>query len=279
MKTIHVIVDSTAQVPDAMFQRHANLHKISLKIRVGESEWNEDALAPADLFAEVERLNAAPQTSQPPVGEFMQVFEEISANGDEAVVICVSGALSGTFQSAAAAANSIAPGKIEIIDSQSAALGMQRLTETALAMIEAGCLLPEVVSQLKKQVQATHTMILPDSLEYLHKGGRIGGAAKLIGAILKIKPILILRDGKITVLDKVRTKKRAMMRMMEEAANYEALEYLGVVHVEAGEDALLLQEMAKTARPDLEITLTAAGSVVGAHTGPKAVALIYQEKL
>lgn len=279
MKTIHVIVDSTAQVPDDLLRRHANLHKISLKIRVGQNEWNEDDLIPAKMFAEAERLGCMPQTSQPPLGEFMQLFERIAAEGDEAVVICVSGALSGTVQSAAAAANSVAPGKIEVIDSQTAALGIRRLAETALAMADAGCALPEIVSALKARVRVTHTMILPDSLEHLHKGGRMSSAAKLIGTILKIKPVLVLKDGNITVLDKVRTKKRAMLRMAEEVARYKALDYLGVVHVTADEDAMLLREMAKAARPGEEITLTAAGSVVGAHTGPNAVAFIYQERL
>lgn len=279
MKNIHIVLDSTAHVESELLQKYKNLHKVSLKVRIADQEWDEDELSAHDLFIETKKAGVLQQTSQPPIGEFIQLFESIISEGGEVIVIAVSGALSGTVQGARTAAATVNTKKIHVIDTQTAAIGMVRMAESALQMIEEGKGVEEILEVLHKQVKATHTLLLPDSLEYLHRGGRIGGAAALFGTILQIKPVLYLTEGRITILDKVRTRKRAVNRLIEELDQCGELEYIGVVHVELQEDGQELKERVAALYPNAIISLTEAGSVVASHVGPGAVALIYQEKI
>ncbi|MBP2631070.1 MAG: degV family protein [Firmicutes bacterium] len=279
MNNIHIVLDSTAHVDNALLQKYKNLHKVSLKVRIGDHEWDEDELSAHDLFIETKKAGVLQQTSQPPIGEFIQLFESIIAEGGEVIVISVSGALSGTVQGARTAAATVNTKKIHVIDTQTAAIGMVRMAESALQMIEEGKSVEEILEVLHKQVKATHTLLLPDSLEYLHQGGRIGGAATLFGTILQIKPVLYLTEGRITILDKVRTRKRAINRLIEEFDHCGEIDYIGVVHIEAQEDGQELKERVAALYPNAIISLTEAGSAVASHIGPGAVALIYQERI
>lgn len=279
MGNIHVVLDSTSHVTDDFLARHKILHKASLRVRIGEREWKEDELSCTDLFAETKRTGIMQQTSQPPIGEFVQMFQEIVDAGDEAIVICVSGALSGTVQGARTAAKMVDEKKIHVLDAQTAAVGLVRLAEIALQMIEENRSVAEIMVVLEAAVKKTHTLLLPDSLEYLHRGGRIGGAAAIFGSILQIKPVLYLTEGRVTILDKVRTRKRAIQRLIDEVAKVAPLEYIGIVHVEAKEECEEIQSHLEELYPDVRVSLTEAGSVVGSHTGPRTLAFIYQEKL
>ncbi|WP_110954021.1 DegV family protein [Anaerosinus massiliensis] len=278
MNRIHIVLDSTAHIEDELLQKHKYLHRVELKVSIADREWDEDDLSPRALFAETKKSGVMQRTSQPPIGDFVTLFQSIAEQGDECIVIAVSGALSGTVQTARAAAQMVDASKIHVVDSQTAAIGMLRLAETALALREEGKKAEEILAVLQKQVKATHTLLLPDSLEYLHRGGRIGGAAALFGTILQIKPVLYLSEGKIAVLDKVRTRKKAINRLIEELAQYKELDYIGVVEVEA-EEGPQTKERIMELYPDSRVSLTSAGSVVASHTGPGALALIFQEKI
>jgi DegV family protein with EDD domain len=122
-------------------------------------------------------------------------------------------------------------------------------------------------------------MFVPGTLEYLHKGGRIGRAAALLGGILQIRPVLHLVGGKVDVLDKVRTQQRALARMVEELTTHRHLEYIGVVHITAPDKAEQLAADVSGRYPDTPISVSKAGSVLGAHLGPGLVAIIYQDKV
>jgi DegV family protein with EDD domain len=276
---IHIVLDSTAHVEDEFLQKYKNLHKVSLKVRIADQEWNEDELSAHDLFTETKKAGVLQQTSQPPIGEFIQLFQSIVDQGDSCIVIAVSGALSGTVQGAKTAAATVDKKKIHVIDAQTTAIGMVRMAESALEMIEAGKSVEQILEVLHKQVKATHTLLLPDSLEYLHRGGRIGGAAALFGTILQIKPVLYLTEGRIAILDKVRTRKRAIDRLIEELGKCDELEYIGIVHVEAEAECLEIKARVEALYPTAKVSLTVVGSVLAAHTGPRTLALMYQEKI
>lgn len=278
MGKIHVVVDSTSYISDELLTKYSNLHKISLKVRIAEREWNDDELAAADLFAEMKLKGAALQTSQPPVGEFIRVFEQITKAGNEVIVLSVSGALSGTVQGARTAANAVDSRRIHVVDTRTAAVGVVRLAERVLQNIDKGWEMDKILADLNEAVAKTHTLLLVGSLDYLHKGGRIGGAAALFGSILQIKPVLYLKeDGSIAVLDKVRTKKRAVRRLLEEVAKTAPHDYIGVVHVADENDCCELKQQLKELYPNSRISLTEAGAAVAAHTGPGSLAIIYQQ--
>ncbi len=278
MLNIHVVIDSTANIPEEMLAAHDNLHVVPLKVILGDKEWNEPELTTAHLFQKVRELGRHPRTSQPSPGDFAQVFAPAAA-GHPVIAICLSGGLSGTVDGARAAAKDYKGRKIYVIDSGTGAIGAIKMAEKALAMAAAGEEALVIAEYLQRMAAATRTLFIVDSLEHLHKGGRIGGAAALFGSILQIKPILTLHEGKVQVLDKVRTRPRAIARMLEELNKEGSLEYIGVV--DGGEPAVV-EEMVSTIRqcyPDIPVAQSVLGSVLGAHLGPRIIGLIYQTKL
>lgn len=280
MAQVHVVTDSIAQIPKTMLEQHSNLHVVSLKVRLGEDEWKEDEISTLDLFRKEKETKLTIQTSQPSPGDFLAVFEPILAEGADIIVITVSGGLSGTVQGARNVANMLDAKRIHVIDSCTATIGMVQLVEGALAMAAAGMTAGEIAERVKKRVKATHTFIVPDTLQYLHKGGRIGGAAALFGTILQIRPILYLEeDGKVAVMDKVRTKQRAITRMLDELKKYGELEYIGVGHIDVPEEGQALKARVQEMLPGTPVLTAAIGSVLGAHLGPGLLGFVFQEKV
>lgn len=278
MLNIHVVIDSTANIPEEMLSAHDNLHVVPLKVILGDNEWNEPELTTAQLFQKVKELGLHPRTSQPSPGDFAQVFAP-AAEGHPVIVICLSGGLSGTVNGARAAAKDYKGREIYVIDSGTGAIGAIKMAEKALAMAAAGKAAEVIAEHLQRMAEATRTLFIVDSLEHLHRGGRIGGAAALFGSILQIKPILTLRQGKVQVLDKVRTRPRTIARMLDELNKEGSLEYIGVV--DGGEPAVV-EEMVSTIcqrYPDIPVAQSVLGSVLGAHLGPRIIGLIYQTKL
>lgn len=279
MAKIHIVLDSTANVPQAMLNKYDNLHVVPLTVRLGDQEWPELQLSAEALFALIANTNNFPKTSQPAPGDFLQVFTPLAAEQCAIIVITISGGLSGTVHGAKAAALLAAAKQIYVLDSGTTAIGMVRLAETALNLVEQGLTVEQIVNNLKARIERTQTMFAPGTLEYLHKGGRIGRAAALFGGILQIRPVLHLVEGKVDVLDKVRTQQRALARMVEELASHQHLEYIGIVHIAASEKAELLAKQLRDRYPDTQLSVSTAGSVLGAHLGPGLVGIIYQDKL
>jgi len=278
MSQVHVILDSTANVPQQLLAKWPNLHVVPLTVLLSDQQINENELSAADLFRLIKETGAHPTTSQPAPGEFVTLFSQCEDAGDSAIVITLSGSLSGTVQSAKMAVQMVGSKNIFVIDSSTTAIGMVQMAEQALAMAAAGEAAGSIAAYIEKMAAATHTMFVPDTLEFLHKGGRIGGAAAVFGAVLQIRPILYLKEGQVTVLDKVRTRAKAIARMTEELKKYPGFTYIGVVNIEAREEALILQQQIQQLYPDAPVLIGEGGSVLASHLGPGLVGLIFQEK-
>lgn len=275
MSTTHIILDSTANAPEAMLTAHPNLHIVPLKVIIGDTEWNEPELSNTELFRLIKEKGVHPRTSQPSPGDFARVFSSVA---QPIIMISVSGGLSGTVNGARAAAKEFKDREIYVIDSKTSSVGMIKMAEVALQLAADGQPAATIAEHLQQMADATHTLILPDSLDYLYKGGRIGGAAALFGSILQIKPILTLQEGKVAVFDKVRTKTRAVARMLEELDKYGELEYIGVAHGEAQATAEEIYNTICQRYPNIPVSLRGIGSVLTAHLGPGVLGLIFQKK-
>lgn len=279
MKQIHIVLDSTANVPPELFIQHPNLHTVPLKVRIGETEWDEEALSPDELFARVEKTGMYPKTSQPSPGAFEAVLRPIAEAGDEAIVIALSGALSGTAEGARAAARAVGGDRVRVVDSQTTAIGMVRLAEEALGWIGAGQTAEAICRALEEKARQTRTLFLPATLEYLHRGGRIGGAAAFFGAVFRIRPLLELEAGGVAVLDKVRTQARALQRLEEEVARSAPLAYIGVAHCGAPQEARALGLRLAERCPSARVSVTSTGAVLAAHLGPGLVGAVFQQAM
>lgn len=278
MSNIHIVLDSTTNVPEAMLAAHPNLHVVPLKVIIGDTEWNEFDLSSSELFRIVKEKSVHPRTSQPSPGDFAKAFAP-ATEGHPIIMISVSGGLSGSVNGARAAAKEFKGSEIYVVDSRTASIGVIKMAEAAFKMAADGQAPAAIVERLQQMVAATHTMFIPDSLDYLHKGGRIGGAAALFGSILQIKPILKLNEGKVEVLDKVRTRSRAVARMLEQLDKYGELEYIGVAHGEAPEAAQEIYNTVCQRYPTVPVSLSTIGSTLSAHLGPGVFGMIFQSKL
>ena len=279
MPKVHIILDSTAHTGATMLAEHQNLHSVPLTLTLGQCQWLEDQITNEELFALVRETGEFPKTSQPAPGDYIRTFLPIIEAGNEIVVIAVSSGLSGTMQSARTAAKCVDPSKIWIIDSGTTAIGMVRLAEKALKMAEDNQSAADIAKQMERLSQATHTLFVPETLEYLHKGGRIGGAATLLGTILQIRPVLHLHGGQVAILDKVRTWSKAVARIVEEVKQHNNPVHIDVVHFAGLVEAQKLYVQLSELYPDVPVSISTGGAVLAAHLGPGLVGVVLQDSI
>jgi DegV family protein with EDD domain len=279
MSEIHVVLDSTAHVGKDVLERYPNLHVVPLQVTLGEQRWLEDALSNDELFSIMKNTKLFPKTSQPAPGQFLEVLAPLSQQGHVVIIITMSGALSGTIQSAKTALTMLERKNIYLIDSGTTAIGMLKMAETVFEMAEKGMSVSDIMGRLHDIIQVTHTMFIPASLEHLYKDGRIGGAAALFGSILNIKPILHLVEGKVMVLNKVRTSAKAIALMLDELEKYKPFAYIGVVYIGDHQAGEALAKSVRERYPNTAVSLSTGGPVLGAHLGYGLVGLIFQQRI
>jgi len=277
-KKIAVLTDSTAYIPQDLIKKY-DIHVIPLLVNWGEESYLDNVEITPEIF--YERLTAdsvLPTTSQPSAGAFKEIFDELSGAYDGVVAVLLSSHLSGTVDSAITAKEMMSGFKVEIVDSELTTMALGLMVIEAAKVAQSGCGISEVAEAAKKLIGKMRVMFVVDTLEFLHKGGRIGGAKRLMGSMLAMKPLLELKDGRITPLDSVRTKKKAIQTMLGhfyEDANDKSNIHLTVYHGVAGEDAEYVLSQAKE-KFALESSIIAKLSpVIGVHTGPGTVGMAY----
>ncbi|MBW5444659.1 DegV family EDD domain-containing protein [Cohnella sp. CFH 77786] len=276
MASVALVTDSTADIPRELRDR-LGISMVPLKVMFGSETYLDNIeLQPDEFYQKLTRSQALPTTSQPSPADFYDVFKKLTDEGRSVVSVHLSGAFSGTYQSAVIAKSMFEDGAdITVIDSCSASYGYGHIVVAAAELAARGAAAEEVVAEVHRLRRAMRLYVLVDTLEYLQKGGRIGKAAALVGSLLNIKPILTIDDGGvITSVDKVRGQKRAMARIAELLeANLGSRPINLMIALTPGFDetakelsALLKQRF--DVRSYLE---TAIGPVVGTHAGPGTV--------
>ena len=193
---IRIITDSTCEAPDALL-KHPAVSVLPLSVVFGQTSLRDGIDITREQFWQ--RLPAAdplPTTSQATPGDFLALFTQFTAAGDEVIAVTLSAKLSGTYDSAISARNSL-PGNapIDVIDSRTISVGLGLMLQEAVAMVEAGASRDEIVAQLVRMREKVHLIFVLETLEYLQRGGRIGKAQALMGTLLKFKPLLAI-DGR-----------------------------------------------------------------------------------
>ena len=276
-KKTAILTDSTAYIPDELLAE-LDIHTIPLIINWDDNTYLDNVDITPDIFFDrlVQEKNL-PTTSQPSAGAFKERYEELAKDYDGIVAILISSGISGTVASAQAAAEMV-DFPVEVVDSKLAAMSAGLMVLAAARTAKAGGPMEEIVATAKSLVDKVKVMFVVDTLEFLHKGGRIGGAKRLVGSLLSMKPILHLVDGKIDALDSVRTKKKAVQTMVSifeaDAVGKDKI-HLAVFHSTAEDEANKLMEQIKETH-HLETAIVAGLSpVIGVHTGPGTIALTY----
>lgn len=276
MPGVAVVVDSTVGMSPA-FAREQGVAIVPLFIQMqGQSLRDGLDILPEAFYAQLPSCNPLPTTSQPSAGDFVRVYRELQEAGYAGIVsVHLSAGISGTCNSAVLAAQEVSI-PVEVIDTRCAASASLFAAEAAIRAAAAGQNLQETADLARRVSAAQRTIFAVDTLEYLHKGGRIGGASALVGSILQFKPLLHFVEGQITALERVRTSSRALRRTVEVM-----VEWLGadtpvlarVIHAAAPERGEQLVALAREALNVVDMRLGDVPPVLGAHVGPGTASL------
>ena len=268
---VRLVVDSTCNLSPEMISRH-NLRIAPITIQFGNESYEEGInIDRAHFYRKIEELQIIPTTSQPTPAWFSRYYEEIAAQGDTALVITITGAHSGTYQSAVLA-KSMAPGAdVEVFDSRSISLGTGWMVLEAARMAEAGRPREAILERLAFIRDHSHLFLTPSTLKYLQMSGRVGKLQGAIASLLNVKPVIALKDGVLEAMENVRTRSKALDRLvtlMEQAVGTERPIHLAVIHAQVPDEAdSLLGRMRRTfkVREALMEDLVASLAV---HGGP-----------
>ena len=273
-----LIIDSTVDINSAIKDRFTI---VPLTVHFGEEEYIDGVTIDHKQFYEkLIESDALPTTSQASPAAFAKVFEEATADGDEAVCITVSSKLSGTYQSACIAAEDF-PGKVFVVDSRSAAIGSGILAELALKSMDEGMGAKELAEHLEEIKEKIIVIAMLDTLEYLKKGGRISKTVAFAGGLLSIKPVVAIDDGEIKILGKARGSKQGNNLLVQEIHKAGGVDFSKPVLLGyTGLSDLLLKKYIEDSSAlwqdaVTELNTTVIGSVIGTHAGPGAVAAAF----
>lgn len=275
---VAIITDSTANLPVNIIKEY-NIYVIPQILNwEGTSLLDQIDITTAEFYERLPLSKDLPKTSQPAPGQFTEHFQKVAEGADSIVAIFVSELLSGTIQSAHLGAEAMGDYPIEIVDSRSASLGLGLLAMAASRRAAEGYDYKEVAEYVRGLVPRMRVIFVVDTLEYLHKGGRIGGAKRLVGSMLSIKPVLHLEGGKIEPLASIRTKKKAIQHMIDtvlESMKGKKHIHAGVIHASAIEEAQAIADKIRSEVTVDDLIVNELTPVIGANVGPGVVGMGY----
>ncbi|MBL0385506.1 DegV family protein [Tumebacillus sp. ITR2] len=277
MSKIALVTDSAAYMPSDMIEKY-DITVVPLMVNFGNESFREGVdISSDDFYKRLASEKALPTTSQPVVGDLVVAFEKLLQTHDSVIAVLLSSGLSGTVNSAETAARMVG-GDITVIDSKITAWGQAHMVLEVAKLREEGLPKDEIVSRVLELRDRVGAYFVVDSLEHLHRGGRVSGVSAMLGSLLQVKPVLRVNDGKLEMFEKVRTRKKALARVIEllqekVGENDKLVASIVYSDVKADGEAFLAQ--VQEAIPTAVLELSQLGPVVGTHVGPGLLAVIY----
>lgn len=276
MPSIRVVTDSACDLSEELAAK-AGIQVVPLTIRFGDEELHDRVdLTPAEFWRRCKASATLPETAAPSPGAFQTVFEAAADEGADGVVCCtLSGGVSATYQAALAGAAAL-EGRmpVEVIDSRSLTMGQGLMCLAAAELASTGADLAAVVTRVRDLIGRTRVLGILDTLDHLQRGGRIGGAAALVGSLLSIKPVIEVRDGVVEQESKQRTRARALDYLVAKVTTDAPLERLAICNG-AADDIDAVVERLSSVPVAHELVVTDLGPVVGTHAGPGSLGICY----
>lgn len=264
-----VVTDSTADIPGSMV-RDLGIEVVPLTISFEQETFRDGIdLTPTEFMTRLRQATILPKTSQPPVTAFETVFREARERGQEVVCVTISAHLSGTNNAARLAAEMVGAEHIQIVDSQATTMQLGWVAIAAARRARAGDGLAQVAGTAAAAISRTKLYAVLQTLDYVHKGGRIGRAQQLVGSALAIKPILGFVDGVLVPVERVRTWKKALARVGDliEPTPTDII----VVHSDNLPDAQAMAARLSAAYPGASIDIGYVGATISTYAGPGAI--------
>ena len=279
--SLRIITDSTADITTEQAAQ-MGITIVPLKVIFGEKEYRDGIdISIEGFYEKLITAEKLPTTSQPAPDDFLKYFEEAKEVGDSVLVILISSKLSGTYQSAVIAKEMCEYSEISIVDSITTITNLRLLVEHAIKLREQQIPMVQIADELEELKQRTVLLAMVDTLEFLHKGGRLSKSSAILGTLLKFKPIITVKDGVVSVVDKERGTNKGIARILEIIDEYGSIDKnYPVMFGYSSEDskALMLQEKV-IEKYDLKDTrIYPVGCVIGTHAGPGACFITYIKK-
>ncbi|NLK28883.1 MAG: DegV family protein [Clostridiales bacterium] len=278
---IRIITDSTSDIRKEEANK-MNISVIPLKVLFGDKEYKEGIdITIEGFYQKLVEADKLPTTSQPSPDDFLDHFIKAKEAGDSVIVILIAGNLSGTVQSATIAKEMAEYSKIYIVDSLNAITGLRLLVEHAVKLRDQGIEVEEIVASLNELKERIVLLAMVDTLEYLHKGGRLSKSSAILGSLLKFKPVITLKDGAIGVVGKARGINKGIAKILETIDEMGAIDTdypVNFGYTAEDSTSLLLIEKVIEKYGNFNTPLYPVGCVVGTHVGPGACVITYIRK-
>ncbi|WP_071441602.1 DegV family protein [Traorella massiliensis] len=268
---IKIITDSTSDI-SLELAKEMNIEIVPLIVRVDGNEYKDRVeLSPEDFYKQLEEKDLTPSTSQPSPQDFLKVYEKAKEAGDEILVITLSSEVSGTYQSAMIAKELLEYNKIQVINSASATFGLRIIIEKALQLRDEGKTLEEIVAFLEDYKQKVHIFALVDTLEYFYKGGRLSKTSATVGTLLKFKPVVGIKDGKLELFANCRGTRKSISKIIElihETGDIDLQEPVCIGYTGNSEGLDKFENLLKEEFHFENVIHGIVGPVIGSHAGP-----------
>lgn len=275
--TVKVITDSSCDLPQELAD-DAGIVIVPLSIRFGDEEFvDRQDLTPDQFWLRVEASPTLPETAAPSPGAFEAAFRAAAAEGhDGAVAVLLSGGLSATVQAAQLAAEAVRDAiEVRVIDTRQASSAVGLIALNAARLAQAGKSLEDVAGTAADEVGRTKLYATFDTLDNLRKGGRIGRAQAFFGSVLSMKPVIELIGGVVEAESRQRTRSRSLRHLADKVRQAGKVDRLVLIHADAPDYQDLLTQLEEFIPRD-EIIVTKIGAVIGTHSGPRAMGVVFQ---
>ena len=273
--TVKIVTDSTSDLPREEAEA-LGITVVPLNVHFGLEVFKDQVDFSADEF--YRRLvteEEFPKTSQPSIGDFVAAYESVGRDADGIVSVHVSGKVSGTLNSARQAAQQAdVPCPIEVLDTLQASMGVGMVAIEAATVAATGASVEEVAGAARDAIPRCHCFLFLETLEYLEKGGRIGKARALLGTLLRVRPLITLKDGEVQPLGKERTRQKAIDRLVRTAREFSPLDRMAVMYSTSRPDAEAIADSLADLMADGPAPMVVQfGPVLGTYVGPNSVGI------
>lgn len=282
MSKIVIMTDSTCDLSQELIEKN-NIVVIPLFVNFSFAEYKDGVnITTPKLYELVEEHNELPKTAAVSIAEFINMFEKYLTDDNEIIYMGIAQTMSRTYENALMAAQEVNEDRIHVINSANLSTGIGLQLLKACKYRDEGRPVPEIIKCLNKNSTLVRSQFAIEKMDYLHKGGRCSGVTKFVGTVLKIKPIIVVREGKMDVgkkpIGKMKAALDAMLKMAEADKDNIDLDNIIITHSMADEACQYLNEKAKEMFPEANIITTNAGCVISSHCGPGTIGILYMLK-
>jgi len=276
--TVKVVVDSTSDIP-AQLAKEWDITVVPAYVVFGGKSYRDRLdISEDEVYARLDHDSVFPTTSVPSPQNFADVYNKLADETDEIISIHVTSRESGVYNSALLGRELVNKKcHIEVIDSLSVAMSYGILAIAAAKEAKAGASLEKVAEVVRQSIPRMHLLLVLDTLKYVIRGGRVGKGYGLLGSVLRVKPLLTLRDGKLMLAGVARTRAKAIKRLYDFVESFPQVSEVAVSYTTSKEEAEALAEQIKANFPDIPLYFTRVGPVLGTHAGPGAMGVAVRE--